>query len=237
MSLEKSQILWVFLVKNLWVMLKRRVKFFESYWKNLWTILKIKFSSLCRIFEKSSILWGLKKISKIQFFDSCSRNFHSWSHFFKQSSILRVSLKNVQFIESHSKRFDSLSHTPKRGRFYSFSLAQKKIQLFELHSKKVQFFESDKKKFNSYWEEVHKRGSVPWIVYKEFNSLSHFSKKKISILWVFSTQSSILWIRFNSLSILTKVQFFESHWKTRKVRFFESERETSTLWVILKRGS
>ena len=30
-------------------------------------------------------------------------------------------------------------------------------------------------------------------------------------------------------------QFFESHWKTRKVQFFESERKTSTLWVILKK--
>ena len=43
--------------------------------------------------------------------------------------------------------------------------------------------------------------------------------------------------RFNSLRHLEKKHFnsFESHWKTRKVQFFESERKTSTLWVILKK--
>ena len=35
-----------------------------------------------------------------------------------------------------------------------------------------------------------------------------------------------------------KVQFFESYWNTRKVELLESYcKKTSTLWVILRRGS
>ena len=94
--------------------------------KSLSHIEKKKFSSLYRIFGESSILWVVFffwQNSKIQFFDSCSK---------KKKSILRVMLKKVQFIESCSTKseFDSLSHTPKRGRFYSFSHAQKKTILW-----------------------------------------------------------------------------------------------------------
>ena len=164
----KSQILWVFLVKKT----KSLSHVIKKGWilrvimKNLWVILKKKSSVLCIVFLVKaqffeSFFFFLTN-SKIQFFDSCSRNFNSLSHFFEK--ILRVMLKKVQFIESCSKRFnslnhtrkkvqffefifwkefhffwkkrkktsqkngfDSLSHTPKRGRFYFFCHAQKKI--------------------------------------------------------------------------------------------------------------
>ena len=92
--------------------------------KNLWVILKKKKSSvLCIVF-----------LVKAQFFESFfffflrkTQKSNSLTHA-RKNSILRVMLKKVQFIESCSNKseFDSLSHTPKRGRFYSFSHAQKK---------------------------------------------------------------------------------------------------------------
>ena len=98
-------------------MLKRRVQFFESYWKKSFSHIEKKFSSLYRIFEKSSILWVVffYKNSKIQFFGS-----HS-----KKKSILWVMLKKFQFFESFFqkkkgsvllvmlRRFISLVHVQK----------------------------------------------------------------------------------------------------------------------------
>ena len=105
--IKKGSILRVILKKSLSHIEKKKVQFFVSYF---WW----KFNSLSRFFWQNS---------KIQFFDSCSK---------KKKSILRVMLKKVQFIESCSNKseFDSLSHTPKRGRFYSFSHAQKKTILW-----------------------------------------------------------------------------------------------------------
>ena len=173
----KSQILWVFFFCE-----KNQV--FESCYteglnssshigKNLWVILK-KSSVLCIVFLVKaqffeSFFFFFDKNSKIQFFDSCSRNFNSLSHFFEK--ILRVMLKKVQFFESHKKKSSILwvyffffeksfifleknvktsqkkwvrffeSYSKKRKVLF-FCHAQKKKHFFELHSKKVQFFES-----------------------------------------------------------------------------------------------
>ena len=82
---------------------------------------------------------------------------------------------------------------------------------------------------------VKKKSSILWVIYKEFNSVSHLSKKKISIFWVsFFTQGSILWI------ILVKkeeVQFNESYWKTSTLLVIlrrGSKKKSSILWVIYK---
>ena len=154
-------------------------------------------------------------LKRVQFFEFL--NFlKEKSHIQKMGSILWVIFK---------KKFNSLSHTPKRRRFH----AQKKKQFFELHSKKVQFFESEKEKFNSYWEEVHKRGSIQWVIYKEFNSLSHcWNKQKGSILWVIFWDGIIFKkLKKNLDSTKKKAQFFESNgWK-----------KSSILWVQCKKGS
>ena len=187
--------------------------------------------------QKGSILWVIQE-----------KMFNSLSHFpdrinpfceskFLWKKILWVTFKKwVRFFESYAKKGFNSSHTPKWGRFYSFSHAQK-IQLFELHSKKVQFFESffqtgsiisvSQNLCKKSLGHVHKMGSI---------CVGHVAKKG-SILWVMSKKkSSILWIVFekgvqfcelyskeiNSWSHLKKkVGFFESYfWK--KVQFFES---------------
>ena len=148
---------------------------------------------------------------------SCSKKFNSSSHVQKVQFFESCS-KRVQFFESQSKkrRFKSLSHIGKQERFNSLSHIEKRLQLCQ-----------------SYWEEVHKRGSILWVIYKEFNFLSHFSQKKISILWVFFlTQGSILWIiflekkRFNSMGLLKKEKIL---W----VSFFL----ISILWVMSEKKS
>ena len=164
-SLQKSQNSLSFGKNNLWVMFNKK-----------------GFNSLSHIFNN---LWVILK--KVQFFVSCFcemlNSLSVFFFFFKKNS-------KIQFL-SHIQKINSLSPTPKRGRFYSFSHAQK-IQLYELHSK-VQFFESDQNKCNSYWEEVHKRGSIQWVIYKEFNPLSHCWKKQ------------------------KRVQFFESFFQTGSI--------------------
>ena len=227
----KSQILWVFffvkktkslshVIQKGWILRVILEKIFESYWKKVQFFVSYfwwKLNSLSRFF--------LTKNSKIQFFDSCSRNFNSLSHFFEK--ILRVMLKKVQFFESHKKKSSILWVFFFRKEFHFFGknvkTSQKKwVRFFESYSKKrkVLFFLSRskkkpllwvtfkegsilwvrffKKKTNSNWEEVHKRGSILWVVYKEFNSLSHFSKK-ISIFWV-----SFLDAKFNSLNHISE---------------------------------
>ena len=141
------------------------------------------------------------------------------------------------------KKFNSLSHTPKRGRFYSFSHAQK-IQLFELHSKKVQFFESDKNKSSTLIEkrlikegqfnESFTKSSILWVIVeknkKGFNSLSHIQekgsihwdllkKKKGSILRVkLKKKRNILYFRKNFHSL--RLQMKE---KLNSLRHFEKK--------------
>ena len=198
------------------------------------SILRVKFSSLYRISGKSSILWVvfLTKTQKIQFFDSCSRNFNSLSHFFKKK-----------------KKFRSSSHAQK---IQLFELRSKKVQFFESYKKKVQFFESFFWKrvqfFDFFWKKCHIKNG--------FDSLSHIQKKS-SILWVMlqKEEGSILLVTlktFNSLSYIQRRFNPLSHcWKKKKnkrVQFFESFFQTGSiisvsqhfckkknLWVMLKK--
>ena len=142
-SHKKIQILWFFQKEkqSLWVMVKWRVKFFESYFEKNWVILKKKkFSSLYRICEKSSILWFVlfltKKLKnsilwlmlkKFQFFESF--------FFLKKKSILRVMLKKVQFIESYSK-MGSIHWVVFKKEFDSLNHPQKEIHFFVSYTKK-----------------------------------------------------------------------------------------------------
>ena len=157
---------------------------------------------MSQIEEKGSILWVMFKLKWVRFFESYSKRVQPFELHQKKNThtILWVKLKKkVQFFESCSNKseFDSLSHTPKRRRFYSFSHVKKK-QFFELNSKKVQFFESVKKT-TSIWEEVHKRGSIQWVIYKEFNSSSHFSKRRFRFF-----ESLFFDTKFNSLNHISE---------------------------------
>ena len=245
---KKSPILWIKFQKHkfqvfasgtiLWVIWK--INSLRNFSKKSLNHLKTWIT--CKK-KKCSIRWVvLKKKKKVRFFDFESylsdKNSNSLNHFQKE----------VQFFESHlKKRFNSLSHFEKKGQFFESDLQKKvqffesyskkkkvprskKKQFFELHSKKVQFFESEKEKFNSYWEEVHKRGSIQWVIYKEFNSLSHcWNKQKGSILWVIFWDG-IIFKKFKKkfgLNQKKKAQFFESNgWK-----------KSSILWVQCKKGS
>ena len=200
-------------------MLKKRVQFFESYWKNSSSHIEKKSSVLCIVFfGESSILWVVffNKNSKIQFFDSCSKKFNSLSHaqeisilwvFLKKKSILRVMLKKVQFIESCSKK-GSILWVIQEKRFNS---------LTQFLKKRVSFFFEKKN--------TEKMGSILWVILQKeegFYSFSHAQKKQF--------------FELNS----KKVQFFESVKKQLKLRrfikeaqFYESFTKRSILWVIL----
>ena len=151
-----------------------RVQFFASYSKK-------GFNSLRHIQKK-----------KVQFFELYSKKVQLYESF-KEFNTLFFNLFSKTFFESDSKKgsilwvklkkkkgFNSLSHIGTQEKLNSWSLTVKRLQLFE-----------------SYWEEVQKN-SILWVIYKEFNSVSHFSKK-ISIFWVafFDT-------RFNSLNHISE---------------------------------
>ena len=102
------------------------------------------------------------------------------------------------------------------------------VRFFESYSKKVQFFGSEKEKFNSYWEEVHKRGSIQWVIYKEFNSLSHWKNKR-----GFNSLSHFLgWIFF----FKKKIQF-GTHTKKGSILWVKWLKKSSILWVQCKKSS
>ena len=228
-SHKKSNSLSFFLVKkpSLWVMLQRRVQFFESYWKNLWVILKKKkvqffvsyfwwkLNSLSRFF-----FW--QKNSKIQFCDSRSRNFNSLSHsFFEKKTILRVMLKKVQFIESCSNRFNPLSLSRKKVQFFESFFLEKSSIFYGFDSlSRIQT-----KVSSILWVILQKEeGSILSVTFKKFNSLSYIQRrfnslsqlKKINSNWEeVHKRGSILWVvykEFNSFS----------HFSKRRFRFFES---------------
>ena len=93
--------------------------------------------------------------------------------------------KKIQFFESYSKKKSSILWVilqKEEGSFESFS---KKINSLSQIQKNVHFFESISKESSiSYIEKrFKKKSSILWVIYKEFNSVSHFSTKKISIFW------------------------------------------------------
>ena len=168
-------------------MLKRRVQFFESYWKKKSSILWLIFSKRVQFFESHSILrvnffltkranlWVrfLQKKKSVQFFES---------YFLQKGSILGVKLR---------KGFNSLRHIWKK-KFSAGVLFAKRVQKSNL-KKKVQVFESCLKKSN-YLSHNEKKSSILWILIavskvpflrqkKRFNSMSHVEKKG-SNLWI-----------------------------------------------------
>ena len=195
----------------LWVIFKKKERFNSmSHLKSstLWVILK---SGSWR----SSILWV---IYRVQFFASYSK---------KKGSILCVVLKE--------KGDNPLRRSQSKGSILCVIL-EKQGHFFESWKKWVQLFESCwKKNFNSLShteKRFIKRGSILWVISKEFNSLSNFlkKKKKSSILWLFffdtrfNSSSHISTRNFNSLSDFLKrfnslsqffgeKQFFESLFK------------------------
>ena len=235
-----------------WVILKKKVQFFESY-------KKVQFIETCskkrvQFFESYqkkevqffdsknvSILWVFLK-KEVQIFESYWENkgsiiwviFNSLSHIEKKKIKPWVKLKKAHFLESHfSKKKNSiLGVTFKKG-FNSLS---------HIGKKKVQFFES-------YWEN---KGSIIWVI---FNSLSHIEKKinpwvklkKVHFLeshFFFSKKKLFLESRskkkFNSLSHIQKrVQFFAPY-SRKRVQFLPSyskEKSVQVFWVIWKEGS
>ena len=118
---------------------------------------------------------------------------------------------------------------------------KKWVRFFESYAKKkVQFFESEKK-FNSCWEEVHKRGSIQWVIYKEFNPLSHCWKKKRVQFFESFFQGSILWVifpdRINHFceSKFLQNKFYESCWKNGFNSVSHVKQKGSILWVMSKK--
>ena len=185
-------------------MLKRRVQFCESNWKE-------GFESVGQT-EKGSI--------KIQFFESCPKRvqlFDSYekgvqffeSHWKEKSSIFWVILKKVQFFESYEQEgFNSWSllFFEKKKRFNAKNLKksldhiQKKFNsLCHIQQKRLNFFGSYRK-IDQFFESYLKR----------FNYLTHFEKTNS---WSHAEKSSIRWV------IIQKIQFFVLYLKNK---IFES---------------
>ena len=202
-----------------------------------------RFNSLSHSSRKSSILRVIFEKIRAHFFESYSRNpvqfFLSQSkkfnisHVEKKGSLLWVK-RRVQFCESFSfqKKFNSVSHVSKRFNSLSHFLGWKFFVFFlrkfnfGLKQKKAQFFESYcwKKKFNSLSPMQKKLNSFSQIQKGVQHFVSIFVKKIYSLSRIDQKSNSShvkkeihMEERFNSLSILKKVQLY---WKTRKVQFF-----------------
>ena len=185
--------------------------------------------------KKGSILWVMLK--RRVHFCQWKEGFHSVSLFRFKNQFCESCFEKVQFFESSF-----------------WVIFMREVQLFEsFFSKQSSILSIWKKKFSSIlWVKKKKE-----VIFKEkgFNSVRHFGETR-SFLWVMEKSG------FNSLSQFEKI--FASHWK--KIQFFESckkvahmkerfnslrhfekikgfnslsqnEKKTSTLWVILKRGS
>ena len=189
----KSSSLWV-KSNSLSYFSKKEVQFFKSWFDSHFKKGSIRWVVLKK---KGSILRVLKKAGSILRV-MWKKSILSFQKKLKVSSVNFFNQK-FQFFESHSKNgFDSLSRTQK---------------------KKVHFFESEKEKFNSYWEEVHERGSIQWVIHKEFNSLSHCWNKQKG---------------FNSLSHFLGWNYF---FKKIFEKFWTHTKKSSILWVQCKKGS
>ena len=204
----------------LWIILNKKVQFFESYsfWKKgqfFESYSEKVFNSLTHIKKKTHTqffesYWRKKKI---QFFESYSKKkFNSLSHtqkevqFFESYSIKKVQVKfkkssTLWVMKKHNslsqteEEFNSLSHIGKPERFNSSRHIEKRLQLFHIEKRFI------------------KRGSILWVLFQEFYSLSLFffwhtvqffeSCKKGSILWVTSEkEGSILWVIICQKTIL-----------------------------------
>ena len=161
-SYNSEKFLWFMFKKSsiLWVIVEKRVRFVDSYWKGGFNALShIQFfeSNWKRRIECFESYW--KKTSLILWVDSKKKGSILWiifrkvqsfeSHFSKGSileslfffeKVFESYWKNsVQFFESSTKGFNSLRHIQKRG-FNSSSHNQKRRQFFASYWKKVSFF-------------------------------------------------------------------------------------------------
>ena len=149
----------------LWVMLKRRVQFFELYFlflKKLWITFKKGFNYLTNFPKKSTL--SKKLILKVILKKFYWKNVQFFESYFDEGSILSVILK---------KRFNSVSHI------------QKKVQFCESNSKKFNSASRIQKKFNSVSHIFQKRFNLLSDIqegFNTFNSLKVFSKKKSNSL-------------------------------------------------------
>ena len=191
---------------------------------------------------------GFDSFSRIQkkgfrFFESNSKSLEScW----KKGSVLCVVFFDLYSWEEFNslifpskKGSHSLSNIPKRW-FNSLSHVQKRVQFFKF-LKMVQFFEScSKKKFNSMsrfsqrfnsLSHIQKSGSIIWVILNKKVQLFESNSKKCPTLWVKFKKI------FNSLSQTQKVPFFESYPKRVPTLWVKFKKKSSTLWVILRRGS
>ena len=225
-QIHKSSILWVFLMKKLWV-LKKKIHFFES-----------KVFKKVQVFEsrqkEGSIIWVMWKRSKY------------WSHEKRNNSFSQIEQKKVIWVIFSTKKSSIFWVISKKGSILSilseFFVKKKsilkviskksilwvnwKIRLNHVNQmKKVQFFESCSKRvqiFDSFLQKSQicksykKVGSTLQIIWEKFHPLSHIEKvllKKCSILRV------ICWKGFSSLSNIEKGSIL---WVKLKRRVFHS---------------
>ena len=137
----------------LWVMLKRRVQYCESCWKQGFTSVSEK---------KGSILWVFFVSKKINSVRHVSKGLNSLSHFWRWGFFFFLWENSI--FDSYKKRLNSLSHMVEK-KFNSLSPMQKKEQLFQ----------SNSKVFNTLSHFSWKNILCVVLIKKEFNS-SHVKK-------------------------------------------------------------
>ena len=145
----------------LWVMLNRRVQFFESCWTE-------GFNSFSHVEQKGSILWVMLK-RRVQFCQSF------WKEGFNSVSLIKKkgSIQWIIFFE----KFNSWSQNKKGFQcLESFLFFPTKIKFIESHSEKKKFnslSHIQQKKFNSLEQYL-------WVLIKKgFNSESLIRKKRV----------------------------------------------------------
>ena len=173
---------------------------------------------------------------RVRFFESIKKTFSQFQK--KFNSLSHVEKRRVQFFESCEKnqfwvfkklksfifdffnrKFQFLSRIQKNG-IDSLSRIQKKSSILWVIRKK---------KFNSYWEEVHERGSIQWVIYKEFNSLSHCWNKQKRVQFFESFFG--MWLFFK------KIFQFWTHIKKGSILWVKWLKKSSILWVQCKKDS
>ena len=217
----------------LWVVLKKKNQFCESY-----SYFKIKYILRVIVQKMGSILWVIyweKSLSRIE----KKKRFSSLYRIFGKSSILWV----VFFFKKKTQKFNSLTHTQKNS-IHGVILPKKRVQFFE-------YF----KKSSILWVFFLTHGSIVWVIFikrKRLNSLSQCFLQKIYsaspiqknsvsfFFFFFNTLLGVIHIReikvrflANSLRHIKKrVQFFASCSRNfnslshfffkKKIEFFES---------------
>ena len=232
------------LEKFLWVILEKRVQFFESYFPKT---INLFFESY--ILSNRNVLWVILKNGVI-FFDSCwKEGFNLYEFFFKCNSVSHV-----------SKKFNSESHVQKRVHHFGVIVEKtlnSSIQIekkFHLPShKKVLILgvkKSSKRFKGQFFESFSEKGSISLshIPKKKFNSVSRVQKKKVQFFeshWKKVQLFASHWKKgsFFLSHVNKKVQFFESF--VKRVQFFQSYSikcsilwitwEKTILWVVVSR--